>query len=142
VHLDPPSRGESIEVDLEVDLSRLDTGIELRNKHMRENHLHTDRWPKATFRGGRVSERSHDALTAGRRTTFTLAGTLELHGEARRVSVPVAITPQPDGGLRVESSFQVKLSDHGIPRPQFLVMKLDDVQRIDLDLVLSRHAGK
>ncbi|MBK9304990.1 MAG: YceI family protein [bacterium] len=39
---------------MDVDLAALDTGIGLRNRHMRENHLETDRFPQAVFRGARI----------------------------------------------------------------------------------------
>lgn len=39
-----PAKGE-----VHVDLASLDTGLSLRNKHMRENHLETDKYPEAMF---------------------------------------------------------------------------------------------
>ena len=35
----------------EVDLNTVDTGIGLRNRHMRENYLHTDKYPKTSYTG-------------------------------------------------------------------------------------------
>ena len=37
------------ELYFEVDLNTVDTGIGLRNRHMRENYLHTDKFPKTHF---------------------------------------------------------------------------------------------
>src|SRR3990167_3638739 len=36
-------------VSFEVDLARIDTGIPLRNEHMRDNFLETKKYPKAVF---------------------------------------------------------------------------------------------
>jgi polyisoprenoid-binding protein YceI len=135
VDLDPAGLEDSIVVSVDVDLTRLDTGIELRNKHMRDNHLHTGHHPKASFRGGAVSEASAPALAAGRKVTLKLSGSLDLHGVQKPVVLPVDLTLGPDGALHVAARFQVKLADFGIPRPQFLVMKLDEVQHIEVDLV-------
>lgn len=141
IDADPSALGDSIEVVIEVDLASLDTGIGLRNRHMRENHLHTDRYPKAVFRGGRISGASHQTVETGRATTFRIAGDFELHGVRRRIEAPVEATLRPDGSLRAVVRFEVRLPDYDIPRPQFLVMRLDELQRITLD-VTARAAAK
>ena len=109
---------------------------------MRENHLHTDKHPKAVFRGGRISETSRRTIEAGRPTTFRIAGEFELHGVLRRIDAPVEATLLPDGALHAVVRFDVKLSDYGIPRPQFLVMRLDEVQHIILDVTARSASGR
>src|SRR5262249_19863863 len=52
--LDPGAIGDTITVHLEVDLASLDTGKKMRNQHMREEHLETDKYPKAIFDGAAV----------------------------------------------------------------------------------------
>ncbi len=131
---DPASVGDSVDVEVDVDLASLDTGIELRNKHMREDHLETDKYPQAVFRGGRLTGDSKMRFEPGKKTKFKIAGDFELHGVHRRIEAPVEATLQPDGSLHVETHFDVKLSDYGIPRPQFLVMRLDEVQHITFDV--------
>src|SRR5690606_23312653 len=54
IEIDPQALGDSITVEVSVDLASLDTGIELRNQHMRENHLHTEKHPEAVFRGAHL----------------------------------------------------------------------------------------
>jgi polyisoprenoid-binding protein YceI len=56
VSFDPANLSDSVTVRVEVDLASLDTGIPMRNKHMRENHLETSKYPKAVFEGGRILE--------------------------------------------------------------------------------------
>jgi polyisoprenoid-binding protein YceI len=56
----------SVEVDLadaataagqfEVDLTTVKTGIDMRDQHMREGYLHTDSFPKATFKIVKVTK--------------------------------------------------------------------------------------
>lgn len=136
VRVDPTAIGDSLDVWVEVDLASLDTGIGMRNQHMRENHLHTDRFPVATFRGGKVTKLSKPSLAPGETATFDIAGTFDLHGVARAITVPVEMTLEAGepAALHVVTRFKVKLSDHQIPRPQFLVMKLDEVQAITFDV--------
>jgi len=142
--LSPAALGDSIEVNLEVDLASLDTGIAIRNKHMRENHLETAKHPHAIFRGGTVRKLSAPRLEPGAKVTFEIAGVLDLHGVQKPLAATVELTSASgDQGpeLHVITRFDVKLSDFSIPRPKFLVMKLDEVQKVTVDLVARRAAA-
>ena len=139
--LSPGAIGDSIEVNLEVDLASFDTGIEIRNKHMRENHLETAKHPHAVFRGGSVRKLSAPRLEPGTKVTFEIAGVLDLHGVQKPLVAAVelmAASADQGAELHVITRFDVKLSDFGIPRPKFLVMKLDEVQNVTVDLVARR----
>jgi len=72
LRLDPAALVDTLTISISVDLASLDTGIALRNRHMRENHLHTDRFPLATFEGARIVE-GGGALEAGQSRRVTLA---------------------------------------------------------------------
>jgi polyisoprenoid-binding protein YceI len=133
LEFDPDQLSDSVTVRIEVDLTELDTGIGLRNRHMRQNHLETDEYPKAVFRGGRILEPSASALGATP-VTFQLAGTFELHGVTREVIVDAEVVRNEDGSIQLVSRFEVKLSDYQISRPKFLMLKLDEVQKITVDV--------
>jgi len=138
IDLDPAQLGDSLAAEIRVDLRALDTGIALRNRHMCENHLECAKYPTATFTGGRIAKASATALAPGHQVTFDLVGTLDLHGVRKPMTVPVEVMLEEASGarlLRVATRFQVKLRDHGIARPKMLVMKLDEVQRLDIALV-------
>lgn len=68
-----------------------------------------------------------------------MRGEIELHGVKRPVSVALTVESQPDGALRVRGGFDVSLDAHGIERPSLLFVKIDDVCRIDLDLLLRKE---
>jgi polyisoprenoid-binding protein YceI len=133
VTLDPTELGSHLEIEVEVDLRSLDTGIELRNRHMRENHLETDRFPTARFEGAEIVEGAGSSLAPGATRAILVEGKLDLHGVARTVRIPLELTH--DGtNLRIVSRFPVALSDHGIARPKFLVLRLGDVQQVTVDV--------
>lgn len=141
VDLEADALADSIDLFIEVDLASLDTGLPLRNQHMRENHLETSRYPKAVFRGGRLSGFAERALQPGTKVKGIVQGVFSLHGVDRTMEVPVEVTRQSEDGidrLRIKAAFAVKLADHGIARPQFLVLKLDDTQRITVELSATR----
>jgi polyisoprenoid-binding protein YceI len=124
-----------VTLSVEVDLASLDTGIALRNRHMRENHLHVEQYPKAVFKAGRVLDPPAQGLRPGVETTFRLEGELILHGVTRPLTAPITARLREDGGLEIATTFELRLADFSIPRPKFLVMKLDEVQHINVRLV-------
>jgi polyisoprenoid-binding protein YceI len=138
VKLDPADLSEWIEVNVEVDLASFDTGIAIRNRHMRENHLETDKYPSAVFKGGKVHDASQTQIRAGETVRFEIEGVLSLHGVEKPLRAPIEMTLETVDGrtqIRVAASFRLKLSDHDIKRPKFLIMKLDEVQRLSVELV-------
>jgi polyisoprenoid-binding protein YceI len=133
VVVDPASLGDSVTVDVEVDLASLDTGIRKRNQDMRENHLETAKYPKAVFHGVTVRGPAGAALESGKSVTLDLEGTFTIHGVSRRLRAPVRVVYEPKGAggrIRFETTFPVSLADYNISRPQFLFLKLADVQQV------------
>ena len=133
---DPAAPGDSAEVRVEVDLATLDTGIALRNQHMRDNHLETDRYPRAYFRGGRLTG-AVAPLAHGRPAQIEIAGELEVHGVVRPLRAVATVTLTEEEGapvLHVACRFPLALADFAIKRPQFLMLKLGDVQQVTLDV--------
>lgn len=131
--LDPANVGDTITVHLEVDLASLDTGIAKRNKHMRENHLETARYPKAVFDGISVRTPSGAKLEPRKPTKFEVEGTFTLHGVSRRMRINVEATYEPtgtSGKIEFRTNFPVALADYAISRPEFLFLKLAEVQNV------------
>jgi len=131
---DPASLGDSARVHFEVDLASLDTGIAKRNQHMRENHLETARYPKAIFDGVAVLGPKGASLASGKEIPLDIEGTFTLHGVSRRLRLTVMTKYEAGGGGRIEfrTTFPVGLADYQISRPQFLFLKLADVQKVQV----------
>jgi len=123
------------EFHFEVDLASLDTGLGLRNRHMRENYLETERFPFASFSGRvlELAEIGEGVLLAKAGGTFTIHGVSRPREiDCRVSSAELAQSATGQGGLRVECAFQVALSDHDIPIPKLMFMKISDVVELDL----------
>lgn len=125
-----------VRLEIQVDLASFDTGMGKRNKHMRENHFETDRYPVAVFSGGEVTEPTSDALTVGGKASLKLTGTLDLHGVKHEMTCVVNLTRPETGTVLVEAEFIVWLQDHRIKRPKFLVMKLAEDQQVTVHILL------
>jgi polyisoprenoid-binding protein YceI len=111
--------------ELAVDLATLDSGISLRNTHMRENYLEVGKgegYQRAVLKDIVLAG---DPFGSGA-TTFT--ATLSLHGIERPVRGSARVA-RADGGARVEAAFPVVLPDHGIAKPRYLGVGVrDEVQ--------------
>ena len=110
---------------LRVDLVPLDTGIELRNNHLRETYLEV----------GRGERFRHAALTgielavplppdsARHKTPFS--GTLLLHGVERAIAGEAELSRR-EGRLRVQAEFSLSLKVFDIPPPRYLGVGVRD----------------
>jgi polyisoprenoid-binding protein YceI len=143
IRADTGNLADSVDVNVTVDLASLDTGISLRNKHMREDHLETDKYPNAVFHGRKLLDPSAPSLTPGQTVTFRIAGDFTLHGVTRAIEVPVTVSMGADGAsINIKGGFPVTLADYKISRPKFLVMRLGETQKVSLDLSAVRQAGQ
>lgn len=132
-----PGGENEIAIRVAVDMASLDTGIEMRNHHMCENHLHTDRFPEAVFEGAKVVKGDTAALSRPGDHDVTLEGDLTLHGVTKTIQVPARISRlSGENGPRVRltAQFDVALADYEIPRPRMLMLKLNDIQKVRVDL--------
>ncbi|RKZ11986.1 hypothetical protein DRQ50_12675 [bacterium] len=138
---DPKNLVGGVSGELVVDPASFDTGKKKRNRHMRENHLETVKYPTARLLPESVISASSTTLPAVGEVTLRLLGTLDLHGVPRRMEWDIRLSRREDGSVAVTAAFGVLLSDHGIKRPRFLVMKLADEQQVDVRFVMQPEAG-
>lgn len=135
--VDPASVEDTVVVYLEVDMASLDTGIGERNKHMKKNHLETDKYPKAVFAGATLLGPEGAALAEGKAVAFDCEGNFTLHGVTRRLRVTVEVTLASERTLAFKASFKVPLVDYSISRPKFLFLKLGEVQDVVVEGVAT-----
>lgn len=112
-----------------VRLDSLDTGIGLRNRHLRETYLEVDRGE--AFREAVLTEVEFAApLPPDARDHETgFRGLLSLHGMERRVEGEARLRRR-GGRLRVEAEFPLSLAEFAIPPPRYLGVGVRDEVRI------------
>jgi polyisoprenoid-binding protein YceI len=126
--------------DLAVDLRTLDTGIGLRNDHLREKYLEVgkgDGFDKAVLADVRLGE--VDAETFQGHTTFT--GTLRLHGTTKAVTGSADIR-RVGTSVHVEAAFPVTLADYGIAKPQYLGVGVRSEVQVKVSFVATPGAAE
>ncbi|HXY39242.1 MAG TPA: YceI family protein [Vicinamibacteria bacterium] len=122
---------------LAVDLRSLDSGIGLRNEHLRDNYLEVGKgsgYEQAVLSDIRLDG---DSAVQGR-TGFS--GKLQLHGTTREVKGQAEV--HRDGNsVRVDASFPVSVSDYGIPKPQYLGVGVRNEVQVKVSLVATPAAA-
>jgi polyisoprenoid-binding protein YceI len=116
------------QVTLRVPLDTVDTGIELRNSHMKEKYLETGKFPVAELKVPRAALKEG----AGQKTT----GTFTVHGQAREVTVTYDVTRTADG-LEVKASFDLNINNHGITVPSYLGVTVKPDMKVVASFVVS-----
>ena len=132
-------------VDVRVPVATLDTGIELRNKHLQSGDwLDAKKAPELRF----VS-RSARKLDDG---SWEIAGDFTLHGVSAPLTVHAQVKPIPAEAakaaglgkgdwLRVSAPFDVKLSTHGVEVPSKVAGRVSDTWKVKLNLFVNAKGG-
>jgi polyisoprenoid-binding protein YceI len=120
-------------LDFYVDLNTLNTGIKLRDKHMRDNYLETKKYPFAEF-SGKIKE----TIPLGFKGTqnVTALGKFKIHGVEKSIEVPGTLVYLNEGKVQLKTSFPVKLSDYGIAVPSVLFYELSEEQIVTINTPL------
>ncbi|MBX2860595.1 MAG: YceI family protein [Vampirovibrio sp.] len=132
------------EIVFDVDLASIDTGIPLRNQHMRDNFLQTAKYPKAVFKARQIKTRSKHPMKSGQVVKLTAIGDLTIHGKTVPKTIPLTVTYFPESAItkkrfksgnmiRIRANFPVKLAQHNIQRPEALFVKLAEEVIIKVD---------
>ena len=135
--------GKASEVKLEDDgkvlkvivpLAGLKTGIDLRDKHMREKYLQVDKYPDA------VLEVPWSAVTLpedGKSVTQKGRGKMTLHGQTKEV--PFTYTVQRTGNTyQVTGNTPLNIKEFGIEIPSYLGVTV----KPDIETIVSFTAKK
>lgn len=117
-------------VDFYVDLNTLDTGIKLRDKHMRDDYLKTKKYPFAEFTGS-FSDAYLEQIKLKQSGTYVVKGSFEVHG----VSLPREFELQlnfenQSKAVAFETIFEIKLTDHDIEIPKLMFYELSNTLKI------------
>jgi polyisoprenoid-binding protein YceI len=121
-----------------VDLATLETGIALRDEHMRDTYLEVGKggdFSRAVLSQVRLSAIDRDTLTG--RGTFTAS--LRLHGVERAVTGKADIRRSGEH-LRVKASFPLKIADFGIATPRYLGVGVKD--EVTVQVTLESSSGE
>lgn len=112
--LDVTESNSSVKVS--VKLAGLDTGIALRNKHMREKYLETDKFPTADLVVDRASLQSPQD---GSDAAASAQAQITIHGQTKPVTIRYQ-AHRTGKAYDVQGTTHVNMNDFGISVPSYL----------------------
>jgi polyisoprenoid-binding protein YceI len=128
--------GKNNEIYFEVDLNSVETGIGKRDRDMREDVLHTDKWPKTSYRG-KINKVNANESTPNKYMVES-AGKMFLHGIEKEMIVKADIEINNDM-MTVKCDFSVFLKDHDIEAPTLLAfIKVAEEIKLHLNFQLEK----
>jgi polyisoprenoid-binding protein YceI len=114
-----------------VGLNSLKTGIDLRDRHMKEKYLETGKFATATLTVDTAKLRR----PSGEKVSADVDGTLSLHGVTKQVRVHYVASGDPKN-VQIDGSVHLKMTDYGIVVPSYLGVTV----KPDVDIKVSFHA--
>lgn len=120
----------SVRGELSFELKSLDTGIDLRNEHMKEKYLEIKTYPNAKLVLDPIAVASSDLKDMKEKFT----GELSLHGVTKKVSGNYNFSAE---GKKIAANFEIKVSDFKIDIPKYLGVTVSETVQIEIDLTLK-----
>lgn len=134
--------GNVLSGTLSVELDAFDTGMALRNEHMKEKYLETAKFPKALLKLDPLTLPVNFATdTQAKLTEVPFTGKLKLHGVVRPVK-GTATVQRSGPQVRGEARFSVDLTAHGIAIPSFKGITVAKEVSITAHIQAPLHAVK
>jgi polyisoprenoid-binding protein YceI len=128
-------------VSLAVPVASMKTGIDMRDEHLRsKDWLDAAKFPDITFVSKKVA-----APVEGFKNRAKVTGDFTMHGVAKEITVVVEWRELPDEAvqkakfpdgkwLKFSAEFEIKLSDHGVKIPEFVVGKVRDAWTVKMSI--------
>jgi polyisoprenoid-binding protein YceI len=123
-------------LDFFVDLNTLNTGIGLRDKHMRDNYLETKKFPYGEFTG---KMKTPIEMAVGKTYEVIAIGDFKIHGIAKPVEVPGKIKVISDTQVELTANFKVNLGDHKISVPKVVFYELSETQEVSIQAIFKKQ---
>lgn len=136
INFDPKSQTGGGKIT--VDLVSIDTGIALRNEHLRSDMwFNTEKYPEAVFETTSVKHKSSDKYeVAGRLTIHGVTKTIKTECTVRYIKQNEATKRAMFMGdvVNLKTSFKVKLADFGVMIPDMAKGKVAETITVKLNV--------
>jgi len=120
-------------VSFYLDLSTLSTGVELRDEHMQEEFLETNKYPFAQFSGKLVSPFNPASKDTQQ---VEVKGRFKVHGVSKTITISGQMAHEGNH-LFVHADWELQLPDYNIKIPQVLFMKVSKTQQLSITATLD-----
>lgn len=108
--------------------------IALMEEHYNESYVESDKYPKATFKGKIENFDLSKIDKTGK--SYTIRGTVELHGKSKEISINATIK-KVDSGIEIKSDFVLNSDDFNIEIPSVVSKKVSKKVNVSLHFLLK-----
>ncbi len=124
--------------EVDMDLSSFDTGIGMRDRHMKEKYLEVEKFKtaKLKFQGVKIPK---SVLESG--GSLNVPAMLSLHGIEKPVEVVISLNAKGET-LISSSKFKLKLTDYAIEVPKFSGITVADEVEVTAQTEVARASFK
>ncbi|MFT2092236.1 YceI family protein [Paraglaciecola sp. 2405UD69-4] len=129
--------GADGKLSIDINLSSIDSGIEIRDTRMREKLFMVDKFPKAVLTA-QLPKAVLD-LPKGETSLVSLPATLSLFGHSNEIQVSVQVTRKADNGIVATSTKPILISakDYGLAPGIEVLQKLAGLNGIGLTVPVN-----
>jgi polyisoprenoid-binding protein YceI len=122
---------------ISIDLKDLSTGIDLRDRHLKEKYLEIGKFPKAQLELKNLKILTPTSEIKSTLKNLPFQGTLTLHGVTKSVSGQYELESQ-ENSILVHASFVLKISDYDIKVPAYMGISVADNVNVETVLTLKK----
>jgi polyisoprenoid-binding protein YceI len=122
-----------------VDVSQLKSNEDRRDNRIRTMGLETDKYPQATFAAAGPIDIPQDAVD-GKVVTVQAEGDMTLHGETKKVSIPLEVQRRGNQ-IRIVGNYDFSWSDFGMTAPSVPpFVSVTGNPKLEFDVTMSKQA--
>lgn len=118
----------------EIGLNDFETGIPMRDRHLKEKYFETEKYPTAVL-NLKDFKLPVEILEKGGKVSGTAE--LSLHGETRPIELSLQLTPA-SGKVKAAGEFKIKISDYKIDVPRFSGITVADEVTVYTETAIAR----
>lgn len=122
--------GKTVAGEFAVTLNEFDTGIGLRNEHMKENYLQTNQFPKAIVAIHEVNL-PNEWMPGANLTGVAFKGSMTLKGVTKPIQGKVSVM---GSNLKTDAEFSFSLSDYPIGVPSYMGITVAEQVQVNVSI--------
>jgi len=128
--------GKKAKGQFHFNLDSLDTGMDLRNEHMKSKYLQTNSFPESVLNIEDFVLKSDYDPKVGL-GTGEFKGTLTLRGETRPVTCSYISVPMGNGKEKISAKFDLQLTDYKVDIPTFSGITVANKVMVEVESILE-----
>jgi len=129
--------GNDVSGEASFPLNTLDTGVSLRDKHMKDEYLQVQKYPEAKLKVDKFKLSGNPEADGYVQNQIPFSGIFTVHGVSHPVTGTIDLGTS-GGTSKGEAQFGIKISDYGFLEPKFMGMKVNDDVQVKVRLEVKK----